>query len=353
MKKQPFVSVIVPSYNIEAYIGECIESVIEQTYRDWEMILVDDGSVDRTGKICDEYAKKDDRIKVLHKENGGLVSARKSGLKEAVGEYIFYIDGDDWITPDALEVLCACAKANTADIVIADYIHVLADEQRFPTQKIRAGLYTKDDLYKEFYPQMLCAGEYYTFGINPALDVKIIKRSILLPNQEAVDNSIRLGEDAACSYKCYLDAEKIFYLKEKFIHYYRVRQTSISQSIKKSLYTKEIEVLIEQLRAQFWKYEGEIDVLHVLEPQLRMYTCYMIDNMLTAYIGFWNLFFGKEMKTALTYIRDSEMGQKMLQQCSTVRTSSRAKRLLKMIENPNVVTKLDFFLFRLYERCRR
>ena len=93
-------------------------------------------------------------------------------------------------------------------------------------------------------------------------------------------------------------------------------------------------------------------MLNVLEPQLRMYTCYMIDNMLTAYIGFWNLFFGKELKETLIYIRNSEMGQKMLQQCKLVRTSSRTKRLLKVIENPCLATKVEYLLFRMYERCR-
>ena len=146
MQKQPFVSVIVPSYNIEDYIGECIESIMEQTYCDWELILVDDGSNDRTGDICNEYAGKDNRIKVIHKENGGLVSARKSGLERATGEYIFYLDGDDWIKPDALEVLCTCAKRETVDIVIADYIHVLEDKQKLTSQNIRTGLYTKEDL---------------------------------------------------------------------------------------------------------------------------------------------------------------------------------------------------------------
>lgn len=129
MKGQPFVSVIVPAYNIEDYIGNVIDSIIGQTYLNWELILINDGSKDCTGDICEEYAKKDNRIRVIHKENGGLVGARKSGLKEAEGEYIFYVDGDDWITSDALELLCECAKRENADIVIADYIHVQGDEK--------------------------------------------------------------------------------------------------------------------------------------------------------------------------------------------------------------------------------
>lgn len=352
MNDQPFVSIIVPSYNIESYVGQCIESIIAQTYQDWELLLVNDGSTDRTGRICDEYAENDGRIRVLHKKNGGLVSARKAGLREARGEYIFYLDGDDWVTPDALETLCTCAKRENADIVIADYIHVDGEKEKYMSQEIREGLYTKEDLYKEFYPRMLFTGEYYAFGIEPALDVKIIKKSILFSNQVQVDDRIRLGEDAACSYGCYLDAKAVYYLKGKYIHYYRVRQSSISHGIKQTLYTGEIEILIAQMRSRFWQCEDKIDVPCVLEPQLRMYTCYMVDNMLTAYIDFGNLFWGKELMTTLTHIRNSEMGSRMLQQCNMVRTSSRTKRLLKMIEKPNFVNKMDFFLFRLYEQWR-
>ena len=95
-------SVIVPIYNIEKYIRRCIDSVLLQSFTDFELILVDDGSPDRCGAICDEYAKKDERIKVIHKENGGLVSARQAGIKVASGDYIFHLDGDDAVLPDAL-----------------------------------------------------------------------------------------------------------------------------------------------------------------------------------------------------------------------------------------------------------
>ena len=97
MKKNPLISVLVPVYNIERYIGLCLESIICQTYINLEVIVVDDGSTDRSGEICDLYAKKDSRIRVIHKQNGGLVSARKTAMKLAAGDYIGYVDGDDWI----------------------------------------------------------------------------------------------------------------------------------------------------------------------------------------------------------------------------------------------------------------
>ena len=105
MEKQPLVSVIVPIYMIDRYVGICVESIVNQTYRNLEIILVDDGSKDRCPEICDLYASKDSRIKVVHKINGGLVSARKAGLAVATGSLISYVDGDDWIGPRFIEKL--------------------------------------------------------------------------------------------------------------------------------------------------------------------------------------------------------------------------------------------------------
>lgn len=115
------VSIIVPVYGIEQYISQCIESLIAQTYKNTEIILVDDGSKDRSGEICDEYAEKDDRIRVYHKQNGGLSSARNHGLQHATGEWIMHVDGDDWIEQDLLELLLNKAQETDADIAMADF----------------------------------------------------------------------------------------------------------------------------------------------------------------------------------------------------------------------------------------
>lgn len=115
------VSIIVPVFNIERYLPKCVESILDQTYKDFEVILVDDGSTDTSGQICDEYAAKDRRIKVIHKNNGGVTTARNYGLREAAGDWIMYIDGDDWIEPMTLELFTDYADANRADIVIGDF----------------------------------------------------------------------------------------------------------------------------------------------------------------------------------------------------------------------------------------
>ena len=113
----PLVSVIVPVYKVEHYIRQCIDSILKQTYRNLEIILVDDGSPDSCGSICGEYAEKDKRIKVYHKENGGLSDARNYGVARAKGEYLGFVDSDDWIEPDMYELLVNVAEKNNADIV--------------------------------------------------------------------------------------------------------------------------------------------------------------------------------------------------------------------------------------------
>ena len=111
------LSIIVPIYKIEEFLRQCVESILAQSFQDFELILVDDGSPDSCPEICEQYAEKDSRIKVIHKLNGGLVSARKAGLKAASGEYIGYVDGDDWIEPDFYEKLMRKAMNFDADIV--------------------------------------------------------------------------------------------------------------------------------------------------------------------------------------------------------------------------------------------
>ena len=115
------VSVIIPVYKVEKYIAECIESILAQTYTNFRLILVDDGTPDNAGKICDEYALKDNRIKVIHKSNGGVASARQMGVDNALGNYTIHADSDDWVEPTMLEELYKKAIEKDADMVICDF----------------------------------------------------------------------------------------------------------------------------------------------------------------------------------------------------------------------------------------
>ena len=125
----PKISIIVPVYNVEQYLAECIESIRNQSLTDIEIILVDDGSPDNSGAICDDYARKDDRIRVIHKKNGGLSSARNAGLEVAIGEYIGFVDSDDWVDGEMYEVLYKNAVENQAEIAACNIAKMGLDGQ--------------------------------------------------------------------------------------------------------------------------------------------------------------------------------------------------------------------------------
>ena len=149
-------SVIVPIYNIEKYIRKCVDSVLCQSFTDYELILVDDGSPDRCPEICDEYENKEERVRVIHKENGGLVSARQAGIKIAKGEYVLNLDADDALSPDALKYANKIIADTNADIVSFSYECVKNGKvANYITEPLDEGVYNKEDIEKHIFPKLL------------------------------------------------------------------------------------------------------------------------------------------------------------------------------------------------------
>lgn len=342
----PMLSVIVPAFNVENYIEQCIDSICNQKFTDFELILVDDGSTDNTGKICDAFADRDPRIRVVHKQNGGLVSARKAGLGASQGEYIVYVDGDDWIATEMFEKLCSCACKENVDVVISDFISVYGNKETLLTQNMEQGFYNKIRLLQEVYPYMLCGNDYFSFGFQPSLCSKLFRKSLLIKFQNEVDNRIRLGEDAACFYPLILDAENIFYLKENYFYFYRMRAASISHSIVHSYYTNEILLLMNHLKRQFTDFNVDCDLLR----QLYLYGCYMLDNMVSKHLNFKEIFLKRDLCKQLTLFSKEKIGQELIMYSTSVRTSSKMKRVLRLMQNESLMKKLNLYAFCLYER---
>lgn len=342
----PFLSIVVPAYNVENYIRECVDSILAQTFTDFELILVDDGSTDSTGRICDEYAGQDERVRVIHKENGGLVSARKAGILKAIGEYAAYVDGDDWVAQDMFANLCNVARKENIDIVIADFTIAKGNNRELLTQNMEGGIYAGNKLREEIYACMLSKGEYFSFGFQPSLCSKLFRSKLLLPYQEAVDERIRLGEDAACFYPCALEAKKVVYLKGQYGYFYRMRESSISHAIVRFFYTEEIFLLIKHLEKSFAAKE---ELWELLRDQLWAYACYMLDNMLTPHLQFKELFLKKELSLQFKRIASSHIGKNVVEYGKKVRTSSRMKRILKSLQNPCLRNRLELYMFCKYE----
>lgn len=149
---QPAVSVIVAVYKAEAYLKRCVDSLLAQTFRDFEILLIDDGSPDRSGEMCDEYARQDSRVRVFHKENGGVSSARQCGLDNARGEYVIHADPDDWVEPEMLEEMYRKAKEEDADMVICDYYIEEKGETKYVIQ--RPSALDSETVMRELFQQL-------------------------------------------------------------------------------------------------------------------------------------------------------------------------------------------------------
>ncbi|MDE7324014.1 MAG: glycosyltransferase [Lachnospiraceae bacterium] len=226
-KKLPQISVIVPVYNIEKYLCQCIDSIQKQTYSNLEIILVDDGSVDQSGMICDKYALADSRIRVIHKQNRGLVSARKAGVNIAVGEYIAFVDGDDWIELDTYQSLIE--NGREADIIAFACYEEYGDYQSVRKNNVKEGLYVSESERGLIYETMLMDTHFYEFGLMASLWSKLIRKDIIVKNQNKVSDQISYGEDVACTFPCLLDATTICVTNMPLYHY-RQRQGSIVKS---------------------------------------------------------------------------------------------------------------------------
>lgn len=241
------VSVIIPVYNAEKYLEDCLNSVTGQTLRDLEIICVNDGSTDNSAQILDAYAEKDSRIRVVHKENGGLVSARKTGIVAATGEYVGYVDSDDWIEPDMYEKLYEKARDYGCDIVASGLFRQFSDSAVKVTNTIAPGLYDRDAVRREIFPRMLYNGIYYQMGVRPNLVNKLFKKELLLNIQMNVPESITNGEDVAVTYPSILHADKICLTDEVFYHY-RQCESSMTKTMGTELDISRIRDLYRYLR---------------------------------------------------------------------------------------------------------
>ncbi len=229
-EKLPLVSIIVPIFKIEKYIGLCIESLLHQTYSNIEIILVNDGSPDRCLDICNIYQRKDKRIKIISKENGGLVSARQAGLEQSTGELICNVDGDDWVDAEFVEALVRAQLEFDADAIVAGQTRHFFDNKVMLKNRISCGFYEGEKL-NCLKSRMMSYGNYYSIGIYTYLWNKLFKREIIYKHQMSVDRKISQGEDAAVVYPALNDCRSVCVIDDCSYHY-RQREDSMLKSTK-------------------------------------------------------------------------------------------------------------------------
>ena len=211
------ISVIIPIYNMQEYLDKCISSVMHQTYDNLEIILVDDGSDDQSLAICRKYQKSDKRIQVIHKENGGPVSARKEGIERATGAYVTFVDADDWIDENAYEKILNGAERE--DVIAYGLIEEYGHKRICRMNDFPAGVYEGSRLREEVIPRMLYQGNFFEFGILPNLVCKLIKRFLLLASCQNINNCITMGDDADFTYHAMIEAKSLRIIDISPYHY--------------------------------------------------------------------------------------------------------------------------------------
>ncbi len=223
------VSVIIPVYNTAEYLKECMDTVLGQTMSDIEIILVDDGSTDeKSPKMCDDYALLDKRVKVIHKENGGLMSAWIEGTNAAASDYVAYIDSDDWVDTDMLESLYSHTSSGFRDseIISSNYIVEKAGEKRKETQSLAPGEYTKEAL--DAVRKKLLGEEVRPVTMSRCM--KLISKKLVLDNLHFCDLNISMSEDVNIILPCLLDCHRLVIVKDGYFYHYRMVASSIAHS---------------------------------------------------------------------------------------------------------------------------
>lgn len=245
MKEKPLVSIIVPIFNVEKYLSECIDSILSQTYENTEIILIDDGSTDKSAEICDKYALEDKRVRVIHKINGGVSAARNDGLQQANGQLIMFVDSDDWIDSETCGTAVSTMQESGADVVMWAYISEnngnRSPKTIFGSDTIFEGTDVKEKLHRRLFG---LTGEELA---NPELADslcpvwgKLYKKELILNNDISFVDLSEIGtyEDGLFNIEVFAKVEKAVYLNKCLYHYRKENTSSVTSGYRKDLFEK-------------------------------------------------------------------------------------------------------------------
>ena len=230
----PLISVIVPVYNVEKYLNRCIDSILNQTFKQIEIILVDDGSTDKSPIICDEYCDRYENIKVIHKENNRVSAARNDGIKIASGKYIALVDSDDWIEPNMLEEMYNKAEEFHTDIAMCDFRKVGVESKYTVSQPIREGYYDRNMIETELFP---CLIMFENIEFPPTISncTCLFRRKFIIEHNLFYDENIHYCEDSIFGSKAMYNANRFYYMKNRYFYnyFYNPNSTTSTCNMKK------------------------------------------------------------------------------------------------------------------------
>lgn len=219
------ISVLIPAYNAGKSIAVCLNSLVSQCYSDYEIIIVDDGSKDDTRAICDFFAEEHSQIKVISQSNQGSVSARKKALENACGEYVAYVDSDDWISENCLSLMADVIVQYNPDVIYANYFETDGVVRKAVSSSIPEGFYDEEQKEKWFYPKLI--EDEFGHRVSQTLWAKCFRKSLIKPIMNQNDNGIKMGDDIVVTVPCLHAAKSIYVLNDCVYTYVTNNPSSI------------------------------------------------------------------------------------------------------------------------------
>ena len=268
------ITVVVTVYNIQDYIATCLDSILQQKYKDIELIVVDDGSTDCSGQICDEIAQSDVRVKVIHQENQGPILARLHGIEVATTEYVTFVDGDDWINENTYQDIVGSGLLGTVDLISFGINCYRGENDIFAEPYLfDAGIYFKEKINDQLLPRLFWNIEKSTYGFDPSLCSKIFKKTLLLAHFKKIQHlNIHYGEDIAVLYPLVLDVDSIGIVNARY-YYHRIRKNNnVPSYIRDKEYYSKLFRLYQYLQNAFEK-----DISGQLLKQLDYFYMYSVE----------------------------------------------------------------------------
>lgn len=281
------VSVIIPVYNVEKYLKRCVDSILSQTLKEIEIILIDDGSTDSSGKVCDEYSEKDNRILVIHKKNARVAAARNDGIKLARGKYISFIDSDDWIEPHMYEIMMKKAEELELDFIMCDFIKRGVEKEYRVSQPIDKGFYDRNRIKKDLFP---CLIMFENIELPSTISncTCLFNREFLFENNIFYDEDIHYCEDSIFGSKAMYNANRFYYMKENYFYNYFYNPNSTTTNYNEKKWDSYLK--INDRLKEYFGY-GEFD----FSRQIKINMLYFTLNMLSE-IGRSNYSFNRKRK---------------------------------------------------------
>lgn len=324
------ISVIVPVYNTEKYLAGCVDTLTGQTYENLEILLVDDGSTDGSGKLCDMLALKDERIRAVHKENGGLISAWKRGVSESTGEYLCFVDSDDWVDLNMMAEMGEKLSGNAKEIIASDYVIERGEGNReYVWQRLAPGEYDREAIEEKVVPKLL--GQEHRY-VCISRCMKLISRKLIEDNCKYSDPVITMGEDTTIMLPALIDCHRLVIMEHKAYYHYFYVTDSMIHKYDKGLYQniKLLRQIVQRILRDKFTGEKLSAMLRRADQEYIFMLFLALKNEARGNASAYH-------KNILEICRDGEV--RRLCKNAPVRVEDKANKLLYLVlRHPNAVT---------------